>query len=498
MELTCEALEELLRRQLGLSPENLEEKQRKISRILPYSGNPGESDCLYLAREAVCGVENLLVISSCPQSIWHILVPEEQIDSTIGSILSLFQAYLVWSGRCAVLSLSAQSLQEFVEGICPFPGLTWCMLSPDYRYLATWPESFFMDQLLDLSQAMPLKAMDELYSTNPDYDDTYTTRGLCAYPYYQAEGLELYYWNVRQEQLYLGRFLIGIPCPGLVGLVSQLCTMAEQCYLRQYLRTATAEIGSLRPVLKRLFTQEPVNQEELDAAFFPLHRQEDTEWQVIWLVSNGYYHSEDTLNYYASQLELTFPHLFCVTINEGIACLHRLRREALPDFRQQLSEFLRENLFIAGISNFYSRLEKSGLYLLQARDAMALGQRYTPSLWRYEFSDYAADYAVEQCLQRYEPLELCPEGIRLLMEYDETHPDSCLTETLYQYYACNFSIQTASAKLFIHRTTFFYRMNKIKSLINLHPENPREVALILLMLTTLRSEKSPHISLNKR
>lgn len=490
MELTCEGLEELLRRRLGLSPENLVEKQRKISRILPYSGNSGESDCLYLARESVPGVENLLVISSRPHRGWHICVPDEQIDSTIGSILSMFQDYLLWSGHCGVLSLSALSLQEFLESVCPFLGLTWCMLGPDYRFQATWPESFFMDQLLDLSQAMPLKAMDDLYSSNPDYDDTYATQGLCAYPYYQAEGLELYYWNVRQEKLYLGRFLIGIPCSGFVGLVNQLCTLAEQCYLRQYLRTATAKTGSIRPLLKRLFTQGHVAQEELDAALFALRRDEHTEWQVIWLVSNGYYHLEDTLNYYAAQLELTFPHLFCVTINDGIACLHSLRRDKLADFRQQLSEFLRENLFIAGISNFYSQLEKSGLYLLQAKDAMALGQRYTPSLWRYDFSDYAADYAVEQCLGCYEPLELCPEGIRILMEYDDTHPDSCLTETLYQYYACNFSIQAASAKLFIHRTTFFYRMNKIKSLTNLHPEDPREVALILLMLTTLRNEKS--------
>lgn len=490
MELTCEGLEELLRRRLGLSPENLVEKQKKISRILPYSVNPGESDCLYLAREAVPCVENLLVISSRPHRGWHICVPDGQVDSTIGSILSLFQDFLLWSGQCGVLSLSAQSLQEFLESVCPFLGLTWCMLGPDYRFQATWPESFFMDQLLDLSQAMPLMAMDDLYSSNPDYDDTYSMQGLCAYPYYQAEGLALYYWNVRQEKLYLGRFLIGIPCPGLVGLVNQLCTLAEQCYLRQYLRTATAKTGSIRPLLKRLFTQEHITQEELEAALFALHGDENTDWQVIWLVSNGYYHLEDTLNYYAAQLELTFPRLFCVTINDGIACLHSLRREELADFRQQLSEFLRENLFIAGISNFYSQLEKSGLYLLQAKDAMALGQRYTPSLWRYEFSDYAADYAVEQCLGCYEPLELCPEGIRILMEYDDTHPDSCLTETLYQYYACNFSIQAASAKLFIHRTTFFYRMNKIKSLTNLHPEDPREVALILLMLTTLRNEKS--------
>lgn len=66
------------------------------------------------------------------------------------------------------------------------------------------------------------------------------------------------------------------------------------------------------------------------------------------------------------------------------------------------------------------------------------------------------------------------------MEYDRQHPGSELTRTLYQYYISQFNGQLAADRLFIHRTTFFYRLNKIRKIASFHPENPKETAQILL------------------
>ena len=66
------------------------------------------------------------------------------------------------------------------------------------------------------------------------------------------------------------------------------------------------------------------------------------------------------------------------------------------------------------------------------------------------------------------------------MEYDRQHPGSELTWTLYQYYISQFNGQLAADRLFIHRTTFFYRLNKIRKIASFHPENPKEIAQILL------------------
>ena len=59
---------------------------------------------------------------------------------------------------------------------------------------------------------------------------------------------------------------------------------------------------------------------------------------------------------------------------------------------------------------------------------------------------------------------ICPGNLRKIIEYDRTHEGSQLTETLYHYYTCNFNAQKAAEKLFVHRTTFFYRMSKIQKL----------------------------------
>lgn len=64
-----------------------------------------------------------------------------------------------------------------------------------------------------------------------------------------------------------------------------------------------------------------------------------------------------------------------------------------------------------------------------------------------------------------------------------------MTETLYHYYTCNFNAQKAAEKLFVHRTTFFYRMSKIQKLAAFHIEDSKETCQVLLALMALKYEQ---------
>lgn len=496
MKLTVGIFDFLLREKLGLYSENRVDPERMMGKILLYTGETDTEDGVYLSTKPVADSEQVLVISSERQSTWCIVVPEESVYSTISSILSLYQDYLLWAHRCTMTALAEHDLQDFMATAGPYLNMRWAMIDPAYLHIASYPPNNFMNiESFYPNQAMPLDAMDNLYSSDPDFDNTYETTGLCAYPQFQMEDAELYYCNVFQASLYLGRLLIGIPktsiCEEMLSLVRMLCELATECYHYQYRHSAREENRNVLPLVRRLFAGEIPPEDELEGAFSPISWNTDDRFEIIRLVSNGYYHSEETLKYYAVQIENRFSGVIALARNDGISCIHNLTQSGSQNHRQQMALFLRENLFKAGISNDYVGIEKSGRYHQQAEDAMELGQRYAPSLWRYDFCDYVTQYITEQCLSHYESMDLCPKSLRTLIRYDQEHPDSCLTETLYQYYANNFSIQEASAKLYIHRTTFFYRMNKIKKMVHLHPENPKEVALILLILTEMKEKNEP-------
>ncbi|MBR5995570.1 MAG: helix-turn-helix domain-containing protein [Eubacteriaceae bacterium] len=61
--------------------------------------------------------------------------------------------------------------------------------------------------------------------------------------------------------------------------------------------------------------------------------------------------------------------------------------------------------------------------------------------------------------------------LKTLLLHDSEHPELPLTETLYAYLCCHFNESRAAETLFIHRTTFLYRMNKLRSLVQLDLED---------------------------
>lgn len=170
--------------------------------------------------------------------------------------------------------------------------------------------------------------------------------------------------------------------------------------------------------------------------------------------------------------------------------LHNLDRETDPDFRQKLAGFLREHLLLVGISNVFSDFYDSRRYAGQGREALKLGLHRNPSLWRFEFRDCLPDYVMQQCLSQYSARDLCSAGLEKLLRYDGEHPEMELAHTLEMYYNCKFNAAEAAKKLFIHRTTMFYRLNKIQEIADIDHDNPESRLHLMLSFALLREEQN--------
>ena len=75
--------------------------------------------------------------------------------------------------------------------------------------------------------------------------------------------------------------------------------------------------------------------------------------------------------------------------------------------------------------------------------------------------------------------QLAHKGLLKLYEYDREH-DTEYVNTLKCYILSRFNASEAAQKLYIHRTTFIRRMERIESLISLNLGDPDELLHLLL------------------
>ena len=406
----------------------------------------------------------------------------------VNRALELHQEYLRWREQCLRYGYVDHDLNTLLELCADFLGWDIYIVSPDYRMEAGSVQRFIKD--IQMFSHMSKTEVETLYSENPRFDDTFRLKGIQPYPQLWAPNTKLFYYNLFQENLYLGRLLFTVPMDGdevgMLALMAQVCEDVESCYRFLYLRRRQDD-SSYRfyDLWKSLIEGQTVDQSEAQAALRHMGWQVTDTYQILYLVPAGYVQSQQTLKYYAVQLESSLQGCVAAELEDGVYCLHNLSADPSGDFRQQLGEFLRENLFRVGISNPFQDFFDSRLYRLQAQDAMYFGRQRAPDVWRYEFCDYVGDYVLAQATSLYPARDLCPKNLRKLIEFDEANPGSDLVRTLRLYYTCQFNAQLAAQRLFTHRTTFFYRMNKIQKIAAFHPEDPAETCQILLAFAAM-------------
>lgn len=500
MELTLDALVQHLRLSYKIVKNGDVSGDFPVSSVAFYTEEPLQEDTVYLRPEPspVSGRNILNIVtdeSVAREAGWYLICPEEGIFSALNRCFQAWERFCRWRETCRELALIEHDLTGLLEVGAQCLNTEMIIIDREYRYDGgALPYHSTGGDFFSSTEDMDADDVENLYAADPKFDDTFQTDGLVYYPHSPVPGAKVYYYNLRYDRLYLGRLLYSIPdsvnTPALRRLAEQFGALVEKCYEFHYLRKNKGMPRySVYDIWKLLLENKPVDQEEADRKLAAMGWEPGQRYRIVYLLSNGYFRSEETMKFYAVQLEQTFSACIAARMEDGIYMLHNLDREDDPDFRQHLADFLRENLFVSGISNEFRDFYDSFRYGCQAKDALLLGVRKNPSLWRHEFRDYQADYVLQQCLSRYSARDLCPEGLDILLRHDEQNPEVELAKTLETYYNCKFNAAEAAKQLYIHRTTFFYRLNKIQQLAAIDVDDPQQRLQILLYFALAREEQ---------
>lgn len=329
----------------------------------------------------------------------------------------------------------------------------------------------------------PPDEVSSILNTQPEFAESFHTRKVCSYPS-PYKGL-LYYYNFFCDDQYLGRLLAVFPeqtfVSGRVRLLEYTASFAERAYLRHYsqsghLRRDTRFLKTLEGLLTGTFQDDISLQNALNSFGWQLHHN----YQVLRLEITEHGNSISR-TYLCADFEQNFPTTCALQIQEQVVCIRNLSLEPAnlpsgkrmeksasnpnnnPDFNQKLPYFLRDNLCRAGISNCINDIHKLHLLYMEAGDALRLGKQKHSTFWYYHFHDYALDYLKDRSISQYPADQLEHKALGILRGYD-TANHCALYETLQMFVRQRFSASASASALFIHRSTFLHRLNRIQEL----------------------------------
>ncbi len=195
--------------------------------------------------------------------------------------------------------------------------------------------------------------------------------------------------------------------------------------------------------------------------------------------------------YICSRIEELLNDDACAFFMDGkIICLARLLPEEQPEqVVERLAGFLRDSIFIVGASEKFKDILDIGNHYKQACIAAQLGRVKRPDDWYHMFANYALLHFFQYGTSILPAIYYCDRNVQKLMEITNTKVDYC--ETLRVYLENDRNLLHASAALHIHRTTLFYRLNRIDEMIDGSLDDPNVRLRMLFSFELLELDKNP-------
>ncbi len=198
--------------------------------------------------------------------------------------------------------------------------------------------------------------------------------------------------------------------------------------------------------------------------------------------------------YICSKIEDLLADACAFMLDGRLICIAHLNRELNEEsIPERLESFLRDNIFIVGKSDVFSDVLQAADYYREACIALRAGRSEQPEDFFHSFSDYSFYNLLHHGLDSLPPIRYCDKNVLRLAALEDSRVDYC--ETLRTYIENDRNLLRTAELLHIHRTTLFYRLNKIKEELDADLDVPSTRLRIWLSFILLDFEKSGDIPL---
>lgn len=176
-----------------------------------------------------------------------------------------------------------------------------------------------------------------------------------------------------------------------------------------------------------------------------------------------------TIPYYCQIYNRDFKGCCFFEYEASIVCVTNLRYygDSSEHFFAKYRASFRDGYFRVGYSNAFGDISNLVHYFTQARIALNVGLKHNPTIWFHKFANNVLWYIEDKLTEELDGQYLCAPEPMILLEYDKKNQTELL-KTLKEYINNDLNVIKTAEKLFIHRSTMNYRLERIRELTGLN------------------------------
>ncbi len=458
--------------------------QEELGRPRQYTGGPIKGSYLWIISEAegplpagtyICREMPELLY---PDSTFVLLVKDPLSDGEIYNILQeIYDYYDDWADTCMQNVEDYQDFRSLINTTYQLLQVPLCLVDNQFSVIARAQDSQSVYTLFGEDGQISLDTVNDLIS-NPHLRYLEAEAGELDFEYDQNYKL----YNFFYHDIYSGRLILGLSDSPYTERESLILNQ-----LAEYVEYLLRRFGSFQSISKtqnllRTFLSDSLSGHVPQLQNLMQIRQttgwtEQHQYMIVCFLPEHRLKKDLYPPYLISQVEEAWNDCCAVETGGNVVMIINLSingEKSMPDFYQSLAYMVRDGLMIAGCSRTFHDLKDIEIFYRQARYSIEFGQKKDNTRWYFRFDDYALDYLLSYGTGPFKPEQVCHPLLLRLREHDQERQTSYYT-TLYTYFESQFNVTHAARKLYIHRSTFISRMDRILEItkLNLDDYNTR-------------------------
>lgn len=428
-----------------------------------------------------------------------VIVMESDISaiSLFNYLQDVFNRFDQWDERLNEIYYENGSFQDLIDSCEPIMSEQILLVDKKFHYTAYTKsledinEELYMDEN---NNALPEVVND--FISDSDFQVLYDVPEVFDYISVSATGTdEMICKNVFHQGEYVGRFVILLVsgCEEFVkiyirNILALLFITADKLYQKfQSFDLKEVALNSLREPLVQMLQNDLNSDEQWAKAATENGWKSSDHLQLIQFRTNTRYTKNVYTEYLSSEIENQWQGCVCLNFRERLLMLINLDQfKSVNDksFYRVLPYFLRDSLLVAGLSRVFIDIADLRAAYEQTEIALDFGIRDHPTFWTYKFDDYAFNYLLKNSPGNFQLHQICSEKLLVLRRHDiEKHTD--YYNTLLTFFDCRLNAAAAAKKLYIHRSSFLNRLERMHELFKIDFDSNDELLYLGLSMLIL-------------
>ncbi|SHI11172.1 PucR C-terminal helix-turn-helix domain-containing protein [Sporobacter termitidis DSM 10068] len=483
-------------------------KKRRIKSVMPYEGPQGlTGDRLYVADAAgpdavvippapgfIIFVGENFVLES-PGACQYIVLEAAGYKAGLAAVCRAFDTYRDWYDTLQDELNGGLNLSRLCRLGSDMLGNFTMLYDREYNIIAG---EFALDDahsrlLIEKSgpfYALSADAVRQLKS-NADFQQTFRQTGadVCIVDFLPYAVL---YVNLGQGSVYEGRLCVTDtrrPFKNGDYQIAEILTEVLRVAIKRQAVRGSDESRRFGAFLQKVLDGHVHSDEQLETALQLWHWKRFGRYVCLYIQQSEQDAQTSSDLFLISKITLSLPGSCSVRYKAGIACVVSLpARETARAAAARLEHFLKGFIPGVGISDVYTDFMDTAAYHSQAVIAAEMGAEDSAARWCRHFRDYAMAHYFRYGTSVLPAIHYCDEDVRRLMAYQDTRTD--YYGTLKAYLENNMNLLETSKALFIHRTTLFNRISKIREMISADLNSPEDRTRLLISFKLMEADKA--------